>query len=317
MTNAPRRVAAIDCGTNTIRLLVTDVDGDAKNDLSRLMRIVRLGEGVDVSGRLGDEAIARTLQVCREFAEVIASLDTPARPVEVVRFCATSAVRDAANAGTFGDAVREVFGVRPIVLTGEQEAAASFDGATRDLSPTDAAPVAVVDLGGGSTEVVLGARGVVAWSHSFNLGSVRLTERHLHTDPPTPAEVAACVDELDGQLAPVLSGLEPARQLVGVAGTITTVAAHALALPSYDADRLHGARLPVESVRSACISLVSMTVAARRALPFMHPGRADVIGAGALVLDRVLEHLPRATDELIVGGHDILDGIAWAAATKE
>jgi len=298
-------VAAIDCGTNSIRLLITEVDGDTKSDLHRDMRVVRLGQGVDGSGRLAPEAIERTLEACREYAQTIAAMG-----VDVVSFAATSAVRDAANADEFGDAVESVLGVRPRVLTGEEEARASFEGATGEVADV---LTAVVDLGGGSTEVVQGL-GAPSFAHSFDLGSVRMTERFLHTDPPTVAEVTACMAHLDAVIAPVLTGLEPTAEIVGVAGTITTIAAHSLALPSYDSERIHLARIHIDDLRAACMSLMQMPVADRRALPYMHPGRADVIAGGALILDRVLEHLPKETDEVVVSEHDILDGIAWAAA---
>ena len=311
------RVAAIDCGTNSIRLLVTDIaDGpDAgrgagpwaatSTELVREMRIVRLGQGVDATGRLAPEAIDRTLQATREYAELIAMLGA-----DRIRFCATSAARDAENADDFADEVESILGVRPQVLTGEEEALASFVGATRGLEPHRAL---VLDIGGGSTELVVGEGAEVEWSTSLNIGSVRLTERHLPSDPPPVAEITEAMHHLDSVLAPAVDGLKPVSSVVGVAGTVTTVAAHALDLPSYDRDAIHGARLPVDDVRSACLSLAQMSVADRRALPFMHPGRADVIGGGALVLDRVLEQLPLDTDSIVVSEHDILDGIAWGA----
>lgn len=299
------RVAAIDCGTNSIRLLITEVDGDTKIDRLREMRIVRLGQGVDESGLLASEAIERTVSACREFAAAIQAIG-----VDTIAFGATSAVRDAQNADDFGDAVEAVLGVRPRVLTGDEEARASFEGATGDVADV---LTAVIDLGGGSTEVVQGL-GRPTFAHSFDLGSVRMTERFLAGDPPTIAEVTRCMTYLDDVIAPVLAPLPPSAEVVGVAGTITTIAAHSLALPSYDHDLIDGARIHVDDLRAACTSLVQMTVLDRRALPYMHPGRADVIGGGALILDRVLEHLPASTQELVVSEHDILDGIAWAAA---
>ncbi len=300
------RVAAIDCGTNSIRLLVTDLADGTATELVREMRIVRLGQGVDATGRLAQEAIDRTLQATREYAELIAMLGA-----DRIRFCATSAARDAENADDFSAAVESILGVRPQVLTGEEEAQASFVGATRDLEPQRAL---VVDVGGGSTELVVGEGADVEWSTSLDIGSVRLTERHLPSDPPRVAEITAAMNHLDGVLAPAGAALAPVASVVGVAGTVTTVAAHALELPSYDRHAIHGARLGVDALRSACLSLAQMSVADRRALPFMHPGRADVIGGGALVLDRVLEQLPLDTDTVVVSEHDILDGIAWGAA---
>lgn len=298
------RVAAIDCGTNSIRLLVSDITGTTKTDHLREMHIVRLGAGVDQSGHLSQDAMDRTLSVTKSYADLI-----PLLGVDRVKFCATSAVRDADNGAAFGDAVEGILGVRPVVLAGLDEARASFLGATREL---ESARTLVVDIGGGSTELVVGTGREIEWSTSLDVGSVRLTERFLGSDPPTVTEVTDCMKYLDGVLAPTSQGLEPIRSLVGVAGTVTTVAAHALALPSYDSNAIHLARLDLADVRAACLSLVQMTVADRRALPFMHPGRADVIGAGALILDRVIELLPWATDTLVVSEHDILDGIAWS-----
>ena len=298
------RVAAIDCGTNSIRLLVSDITGTVKTDHLREMRIVRLGEGVDETGHLTDAAMARTLQATRSYAEL-----TPLRGVDRVKFCATSAVRDSDNGAEFGDAIEGILGVRPVVLAGLDEARASFLGATRDLDPVR---TLVVDIGGGSTEIVVGTGEEIEWSTSRDIGSVRLTERFLSSDPPSVTEVTDCMRYLDGLLTPLLRDLDPVGSFVGVAGTVTTVAAHALALPSYTSAAIHLAKLNLDDVRAACLSLVQMSVADRRALPFMHPGRADVIGAGALILDQIIELLPVATDTIIVSEHDILDGIAWS-----
>ena len=303
MPDQRRRVAAIDCGTNSIRLLVSDVGDDHKTDLVREMRIVRLGQDVDRTGHLAEEAVARTLQATREYAELIAMFG-----VNDVRFCATSAVRDADNAADFEDAIEGILGVRPVVLAGLDEARASFLGATRDLEQVR---TLVVDIGGGSTELVVGTGADIEWSVSLDIGSVRLTERFLSSDPASVAEVTACMNHLDEVLAPVVSGLDPVGSFVGVAGTITTVAAHSLALPSYDPATIHGAKLAIDDVRGACLSLVRMSVADRRALPFMHAGRADVIGAGALILDRLVDLVPLSTDIMVASEHDILDGIAW------
>ncbi|MCD9153780.1 Ppx/GppA phosphatase family protein [Aeromicrobium duanguangcaii] len=300
-------VAAIDCGTNSIRLLIAQIDGTEKTDLTREMRVVRLGQGVDQSGSLAPEAVERTIAACREYALAIEAMG-----VDVVSFAATSAVRDADNAQEFSDAVEAVLGVRPRILTGDEEARASFEGATGDVADV---LTTVIDLGGGSTEVVQGV-GAPTFAHSFDLGSVRMTERFLQTDPPSVAEVTACMAHLDAVIAPKLADLPPTEEIVGVAGTITTIAAHALGLPSYDRELIHLARIHVDDLRAACSSLMQMPVVDRRALPYMHPGRADVIAGGALILDRVLEHLPRATDEIVVSEQDILDGIAWAAARE-
>ena len=291
-----RRVAAIDCGTNSIRLLVTDLgpDGTA-HDVVRDMRVVRLGEGVDRTGRLDPAAIERTVTATREYALTIGEMG-----VDVVRFCATSAARDAENAGEFRAAIHAVLGQDPEILTGDAEARASFLGATSELGPDD--------------ELVRGVHGEIGSAVSLDIGSVRLTERFLASDPPSITEITDLVDHLDALLAPAVAGWEPVERFIGVAGTVTTVAAHALQLSSYDSERIHGARLPVDQVREACLSLVQMPVVDRRHLPFMHPGRADVIGAGALILDRLLELAPLATDEVLVSERDILDGIARSAA---
>ena len=307
-TQIRNRVAAIDCGTNSIRLLVSDIVGENKTDVVREMRIVRLGQDVDKTGRLADEAISRTLTATREFASLIMTLGA-----DRIRFCATSAARDADNSEEFSDAIEGILGVRPVVLTGEEEAEASFLGAAGDL------PVVrtlVVDIGGGSTELIVGTGDQVEWSVSLNIGSVRMTERYLSSDPPTVAEASDCMAYLDTVLDKVIGEIAPIESFVGVAGTITTVAAHTLAIPSYDSEAIHHAELTLGDVSNACISLARMTVADRRALPFMHPGRADVIGGGALILDRLIERLPLHTATLLVSEHDILDGIAWSVADE-
>jgi exopolyphosphatase/guanosine-5'-triphosphate,3'-diphosphate pyrophosphatase len=311
------RVAAVDCGTNTIKLLVADLDpasGDAR-ELVRESRMVRLGQGVDRTGRLADEALERVFAAVEEFAALVAPHD-----VEAVRFCATSAARDAENADVFRAGVRARLGVAPEVVTGAEEAVLSFAGAVRPLAREAVpGPVLVVDIGGGSTELVLGdvdrdrVGAVVEAGHSVDVGSVRMTERRLHSDPPTEAEVAAAREEVDTALD-VLAGhgvhLERARTVVTVSGTGLTVAAAALDLPAFDRVRLDGAQVATPALRTAVGRLLAMTVADRRALPFMHPGRADVIGAGGLVLDRVLART--AVPQVRVSVHDILDGIAWS-----
>lgn len=309
------RVAAVDCGTNTVKLLVLDTDrsgGAAPVDLEREMRIVRLGQGVDRTGRLADEALARTFAAVEEYAALVARHD-----VERIRFCATSATRDAANSDVFAAGVHERLGVEPEVLTGEEEAALAYAGATGslpDLQDAAAHPVLVVDVGGGSTELVLGAGPVPDAAHSMDVGAVRLTERHLHDDPPTRAQVAACVADVHAALeaSPVPTGT--AATVVGVAGTVTTLAAGVLGLAAYDRERTHGARLPVADVHRLCDRLVGSTAAERADLPWLHPGRADVIGAGGLVLSQVLARTRAA--ELVVSEADILDGIAWDLAGR-
>lgn len=302
------RVAALDCGTNSIRLLVSDIEGDTKTDVIRDMRIVRLGQDVDKTGHLADEAVARTLSATREFAALVTTLG-----VDRIRFCATSAVRDADNSAEFSDAVEAIIGIRPEVLTGDEEARASFRGSAGDLPATR---TLVVDIGGGSTELIVGTGDEIEWATSLNIGSVRMTERFLTSDPATVTEASDCIAYLDGIIGAAVKDLAPIETLIGVAGSVTTVAAHALELPSYDSDLIHLAKLPLTDVSNACISLARMTAADRRELPFMHPGRADVIGGGALILDRLIEMLPLNTETLLVSEHDILDGIVWSLAEE-
>jgi exopolyphosphatase/guanosine-5'-triphosphate,3'-diphosphate pyrophosphatase len=313
MTSVPRRVGAIDCGTNSIRLLVADVGDDGGlTDLDRRMEIVRLGQGIDVSGRIAPEAMERTLAATRVYAARCQELGT-----EAVRFVATSASRDASNADEFVAGVREAFGdldVTPEVVAGAAEAELSFTGATGDLPGIGAeGPYLVVDLGGGSTEVVRGT-GHVEESVSVDVGSVRITERHLHGDPPTDDEVVAARADIATTLNAVeeqvdLTGL---GTVVGLAGSITTITAHALRLGSYDRDAVHHARLSPDRHRAACRELWGMTRAERAALPYLHPGRVDVIGAGALVWHEVLGRVAVRSPgvDVVTSEHDILDGIA-------
>jgi exopolyphosphatase/guanosine-5'-triphosphate,3'-diphosphate pyrophosphatase len=295
-------VAAVDCGTNTVRLLV----GALPDIAVRESRIVRLGQGVDATGRLSEEALARTFAAMDDYAATIRE-----HGVTRVRVCATSAVRDAANGDVFVRGVEERFGVGPDILTGEEEAGLAFDGAVRNLTGPAPAPVLVVDIGGGSTELVLGSGdGTVDAAHSMDIGSVRLTERHLHRDPPTADEVAACVADIETHLdeAPVPVG--DARTVVGVAGSTLTIAAGVLELTSYDHAAIDQARLAATDVAAFVERLVAMRVDERRALPYMNPGRADVIGAGGLILARVLARAHVAT--MVASESDILDGIAWS-----
>jgi exopolyphosphatase/guanosine-5'-triphosphate,3'-diphosphate pyrophosphatase len=305
------RVAAIDCGTNTIKLLVADLDPatGAEHELVREMRMVRLGQDVDRTGRLADEALARTFAAIDEYADLIAAHD-----VEVTRFCATSAARDAANAAEFASGVQERLGVAPEVVTGPEEAQLSYDGATRGLAGEDlAGPFLVVDIGGGSTELILGdGHGRVRASQSLDVGSVRMTERHLRSDPPTRDEVAAAAADIAEAIAASDVPLGEAHTVIGVAGTITTVAAGILGLEEYDRKAIDQAELAYADVHALTGSLLAMTVSERKALPYMHPGRADVIGAGALILDEVLRRT--TADRLRVSEADILDGIAWSVA---
>ena len=296
------RVAAIDCGTNTIKLLI----GDLPDVEVREMRMVRLGQGVDATGRLADEALDRTFAAIDEYAELIAAHD-----VARIRFCATSASRDAENADVFVAGVRERLGVEPEVVSGDEEAALAFDGAVRNLRSTPADPVLVVDIGGGSTELVLGAAADGPTDAvSLDIGSVRLHERHLHSDPPTADQVAACVTDIDTHLGRSPVPLVRAATVVGVAGTVTSVGAGVLDLAAYDRSLVDQAELGVDDVHALAERLLAMTTAERLDLPWLHPGRADVIGAGALILSRVLRRTGVAT--LVVSEADILDGIAWS-----
>ena len=308
-----RRVAAVDCGTNSLRLLLADVDpGRAElTDVIRRMEIVRLGQGVDQTGRLAPEALARTMAVLREYADVIARSGAQA-----VRMVATSATRDADNAAEFVRLVKEVLGVAPEVLTGDEEAMLSFTGATAELAAgPDPGPFLVADIGGGSTEFVLGeASGRPAHTISVNIGCVRMTERHLHGDPPADRELAAAVADIDAALevAAAAVPVREARTLVGLAGSVTTVAAIAMELPAYDATRIHHARVAAADVHAVTRGLLAQTRAERAAIGVMHPGRVDVIGGGALILDCLMRRFGFA--EVLVSEHDILDGMAWSLA---
>ncbi|MFF5051968.1 exopolyphosphatase [Micromonospora sp. NPDC000663] len=307
-------MAAIDCGTNSIRLLVADLPEASAGsqapltDLTRRMEIVRLGQGVDRTGRLAPEAIERTRVALASYAADIEKLGA-----ERVRMCATSASRDAANAADFTEMVRATLGVAPEVVTGDEEARLSFTGAVRGL-PSDAKePFLVVDIGGGSTEFVVGDRaGGVRAAISVDVGCVRMTERHLAGDPPTPQQVAAAQADIaaavDRALA-VVPGREAAT-LVGLAGSVTTVVAIAQGLQEYDPERIHHARVSYEAVAGVTDDLLARTSAQRLEIPVMHPGRADVIGAGALVLRVIMERA--GMPSVVASEHDILDGIAWS-----
>jgi exopolyphosphatase/guanosine-5'-triphosphate,3'-diphosphate pyrophosphatase len=305
------RVAAVDCGTNSIRLLVADADPGRRTltDVHRRMEIVRLGEGVDATGRIAPAALERTLRALAGYATLIRESGASA-----VRMVATSATRDAANAAAFVRGVRDVLGVEPEVVTGEEEAALSFTGATAGLAGRAPAPYLVADIGGGSTEFVLGGNGVVKAAVSVDIGCVRMTERHLRADPPSPAQIAAAAADVDAALE-VVSGKVPAgqaRTLVGLAGSVTTVAALAMGLPAFDAARIHHSRISAQAVHEQATRLLAMTHAQRAALPVMHPGRVDVIAGGAMVLDHIMSRF--GCPDVLVSEHDILDGIAWSLA---
>ncbi|NGN66262.1 Ppx/GppA family phosphatase [Streptomyces sp. A7024] len=307
------RVAAIDCGTNSIRLLVADVQPDTGKlvDLDRRMQIVRLGQGVDRTGRLAPEALERTFAACREYAEIIRG-----HGAERVRFVATSASRDAENREDFVRGVRDILGVEPEVITGDEEAELSFTGATAELTGEFEKPYLVVDIGGGSTEFVVGSDHVTA-ARSVDVGCVRLTERHHFSDPPAPAQIRAARADIEAalDLAAETVPLGEAKTLVGLAGSVTTVAGIALGLPAYDSAAIHHSRLSLERVSEVSANLLAATHDERAAIPVMHPGRVDVIAAGALVLRAVMERT--GATELVVSEHDILDGIAFSAAREE
>lgn len=309
------RVAAIDCGTNSIRLLIADIERTAGTttvtDVVREMRVVRLGEGVDATGELSAAALERTFAATEDYAALIAQ-----HGAAVVRFVATSASRDARNRDEFVAGIRARLGVEPEVITGVEEAALSFAGASSVLPVLAGQEVLVVDLGGGSTEFVLGnAQGVIA-AKSVDIGCVRLTERHLRSDPPTQEQRAAALVDIDdaidraGQDVP----LGRATAVVGVAGSVTTIAAHALGLGVYSPAAIHGAELPLATFQAAATDLTDLTREQRAELPFMHPGRVDVIGAGGLVWSRILERVAELTGgritTAVASEHDILDGIA-------
>ena len=330
-----RRVGAIDCGTNSIRLLIADITPESEGtqrdkerglgapgtasapplaDVTRQMRIVRLGEGVDRTGRLSPAALSRTMTALSEYAGMIAE----AQP-EAVRMVATSATRDAANSQEFTDRVLAILGVAPEVISGYEEARLSFAGATRELAGTRLAaegqcppPYLITDIGGGSTEFILGGPEGIGGASSVNIGCVRLTERHLHGDPPLAAQTKATIEDVDAALDRVAAAVhvDEARTLVGLAGSVTTVAAIALGLTEYDSARIHHSRVSAGRVHQIAASLLAMTRAERAAIPVMHPGRVDVIGAGALILDRIMTRF--GFTEVLVSEHDILDGIAWS-----
>ncbi|MFI6806560.1 exopolyphosphatase [Streptomyces luteogriseus] len=311
------RVAAVDCGTNSIRLLVADADPATGElvDLDRRMTIVRLGQGVDRTGRLAPEALQRTFAACREYAGIIKE-----HGAERLRFVATSASRDAENRDEFVRGVLDILGVEPEVISGDQEAAFSFTGATKELAGGDhlPKPYLVVDIGGGSTEFVVGDDRVGA-ARSVDIGCVRMTERHLVregvvSDPPTEEQIAAMRADIEAalDLAEQTVPLREARTLVGLAGSVTTVSAIAQELPEYDSEAIHHSRVSHDRVREITEWLLHSTHAERAAVPSMHPGRVDVIGAGALVLLSIMERI--GAQEVVVSEHDILDGIAWSVA---
>jgi exopolyphosphatase/guanosine-5'-triphosphate,3'-diphosphate pyrophosphatase len=314
---ATNRVAAIDCGTNSIRLLIADLAGGRLHDVHREMRIVRLGQGVDATGQFAPDALARTQSALTDYAALLKRFD-----VGKVRMVATSATRDAANRDVFFAMTAEVLdpavpGAVAEVISGQEEAELSFNGAVGELDSA-AAPFVVVDLGGGSTEVVVGDGSGVQASFSADIGCVRLTERCLHSDPPTAAEVAAAREVVRERLGEALRvvPVERAKTWVGVAGTFTTLAALAQHMTTYDPDAIHLSRVGFPALLAVCDQLVGMTRKQRAALGPMHEGRVDVIGGGAIVVEELAYALGQRAgiDELVVSEHDILDGIALSIA---
>ncbi|SDN11272.1 Ppx/GppA phosphatase family protein [Allokutzneria albata] len=315
------RVAAIDCGTNSIRLLVADVtvreDGSRwLRDVHREMRIVRLGQGVDATGLLAPEAIERTRAALADYTTVLRR-----KGAERVRMTATSATRDAGNREDFFGMVRATLGAEAEVISGDEEARLSFTGAVGDLEPEDG-PFVVTDIGGGSTEVVVGTwdgvRAEITAARSVDVGCVRITERCLHDDPPTADQRAEAERVVAEILAEAFDAVDvrAARTWVGVAGTITTISAVAQELPEYDSERVHLHRMPVDTVHQVSDRLLAMTHDERAALGPMHPGRVDVINGGALVLRSLADEFAKRAGitELIASEHDILDGIALSLA---
>ena len=302
------RVAAIDCGTNSLRLLIADIDGFNFREVHRDMRVVRLGQGVDKNRAFAPEAIERTLAVTAEYAAVLRS-----KGVEKIRFCATSATRDASNREIFIDGVREILGIAPEVIPGSEEAALSFLGATKELGQ-ELSPFLVVDIGGGSTEFVLGDTEVIA-ARSVNIGCVRMSERHLTSQPPTAMQIAEAIVDIDSAIHDANSQVDfsAAQTLIAVAGTATTVAAAALDLVDYDRYAIHLSRIPAAKVHEVAEMFAGMTREEIAALGYMHPGRIDVITSGSLVLSRVMTLT--GAKELVASETDILDGIAWGLAT--
>jgi exopolyphosphatase/guanosine-5'-triphosphate,3'-diphosphate pyrophosphatase len=303
----PMRVAAIDCGTNSIRLLIADIDGNNFREVVRDMEIVRLGQGVDETGQFHPDAIVRTLTAVDKFAAEIAK-----RGVEKIRFCATSATRDATNRHLFVDGVRERLGIELEVITGEEEAALSFAGAIKDLDPSNG-PFLVVDIGGGSTEFVFGTSTVEA-ARSVNIGCVRMTERHFASDPATTEQIELARTDIQvaiSQAAAVVS-ITKAKTLVAVAGTATTVAAAALELPEYDRYAIHLSRISAQQTHDAASMFATSTREQRLSLGYMHPGRVDVIAAGSLVLSEIMK--ATGASEFVASESDILDGMAFSLA---
>jgi exopolyphosphatase/guanosine-5'-triphosphate,3'-diphosphate pyrophosphatase len=303
-----KRVAAIDCGTNSIRLLISDIDtsSNTATDVVREMRIVRLGEGVDKTNAFSPRALERTFKAVEEYEKLLLK-----HSVEHVRFVATSATRDAQNKAMFIKGVIDRLRVVPEVIAGVEEAALSFDGATRSLRQKHSAPFLIIDLGGGSTELVIGDEQPTG-AYSMDVGCVRMTERHTPGGNPTKEQEEAIRTDVRNALKVAAAKVDwkKAQTVVGVAGTITTVAAHVLNLKTYDPDVLHGASITAEQISQTAQDFISLTPSQRGALPYMHEGRIEVITAGSIVLDEVMKGIGAKT--LIASERDILDGVAWS-----
>jgi len=301
------RVGVVDCGTNSIRLLIADIEGNNFREVDRQMQVVRLGQGVDETNQFHPDAISRTFAAIDLYAGEIAR-----RGVEKIRFCATSATRDASNRQLFIDGVKERLGIEPEVISGDEEARLSFAGATREFNRTDG-PFLVVDIGGGSTEFVFGTDSVES-AISVNIGCVRMSERHFHSDPPTAGEVAIARSDIQNaiDIAAASVDIKSARTLVCVAGTATTVAAAALNLPEYDRHAIHLSRISADQVHAVSDRFLTMSRDERASLGYMHPGRVDVITAGSLVLSKIVK--ATGAKEFVASENDILDGMAWSLA---
>lgn len=312
------RVAAIDCGTNSIRLLIADVDlpgAGSVTDVVRRMTVVRLGEGVDQTGEFSEAALQRTFAATEDYAELIRR-----HKVQAVRFVATSASRDVRNRSEFIAGVKARLGVEPEVIRGSEEAGLSFAGAASVLNWDTERKVLVVDLGGGSTEFVLGTSAGAQHAISTDMGCVRFTERHMRSDPPEETECSMASFETLSFLEDVAQviPLHETEAVIGVAGSVTTVTAHALKLEDYDAETINGAELSLDTIHQSVDQLVHSSRDQRAAMPFMHPGRVDVIGAGALIWGTILDYVNKVTEgrvtTAIASEHDILDGLAMSAA---
>jgi exopolyphosphatase/guanosine-5'-triphosphate,3'-diphosphate pyrophosphatase len=301
------RVGVVDCGTNSIRLLIADIEGNNFREVTRQMQVVRLGQGVDETNQFHPDALERTFAAVDLYAAEIVR-----RGVEKIRFCATSATRDATNRNIFIDGVKERLGIEPEVISGDEEARLSFAGATREFNRTDG-PFLVVDIGGGSTEFVLGTDSVES-AISVNIGCVRMSERHFHNDPPTADEITIARSDIQNaiDIASASVDIKSAKTLVCVAGTATTVAAAALDLPEYDRHAIHLSRISADQVHAVSDRFLTMTRDERAALGYMHPGRVDVITAGSLVLSKIVK--ATGAKEFVASENDILDGMAWSLA---